>query len=80
MEAYFGWRGGESVTDNSNRSKPDRKNRRFVRYKEGAELYSMCKNKFALLAKEAKATYKVGGLVLVNLDLIDKHLELYRMD
>ena len=68
------------MTEKANRNKPERKNKRFVRYKEGAEIYSMCKNKFAVLAKEAKATYKVGGVVLVNLDIIDKHLELYRMD
>lgn len=31
--------------------KVDRK--RFVRYKEGAELYSMCQSKFEDMAKEA---------------------------
>ena len=80
MEAYVKRRGGESVTENGNRNKPERKIKRFVRYKEGAEIYSMCQTNFERLAKEAKATYKVGGIVLVNLDIIDKHLELYRMD
>ena len=33
--------------------------KKFVRYKEGAELYSMGRSKFQQMAHEAKATYKV---------------------
>ena len=40
--------------------------KRFVRYKEGAEMYSMCQSKFEQMAKDAKAIYKVDKLVLVN--------------
>lgn len=43
-----------------------RDERRFVRYKEGSELYGMSQNKFEDLAKDAKAVYKVGKMVLVN--------------
>ena len=32
--------------------------KRFVRYKEGAEMYSMCQSKFEKMAKEANAVYK----------------------
>ncbi len=39
--------------------------KRFVRYKEGAQLYSMSQSKFERLAKEAGATYKIDKLVLV---------------
>lgn len=48
-----------------------RKNKRFVRYAEGAEMYSMGITKFQELAKEAHACYKVNQLVLVNLDILD---------
>ena len=40
--------------------------KRFVRYKEGAEIYSMCQSKFEKMAKEANAVYKLDKLVLVN--------------
>ena len=50
-------------------------NKRFVRYSEGAEMYSMSVSKFMQLAKDAKACYKVNQLVLVNLDIIDEYLE-----
>lgn len=53
--------------------------KRFVRYKEGAEIYSMCQSTFEKLAKEASATYKVGKVVLVNCDILENHLELYRI-
>lgn len=43
------------------------KSKKFVRYADGAELYSMSVSKFMQLAKDAKACYKVNQLVLVNL-------------
>ena len=52
--------------------------KRFVRYKEGAERYSIGLTKFQALAKEAKAVYKVYGIVLVNCDLFEKYLETFR--
>ena len=55
------------------------KNKRFVRYAEGAEMYSMSLSKFQQLAKDAKASYKVNQLVLVNLDIIDEYLETFHI-
>jgi hypothetical protein len=54
--------------------------KKFVRYKEGAEMYSMCQSKFEQMAKDAKATYKVDKLVLVNCDIFEEYLETFRMD
>ena len=55
------------------------KRKKFVRYAEGAELYSMGLTKFQELAKDAKACYKVNQLVLVNLEIIDKYLETFHI-
>ena len=52
--------------------------KKFVRYEEGAKKYSMGLSKFQRLAREAKATYKVDKLVLVNCDLFEKYLESFR--
>ena len=54
-------------------------NKRFVRYSEGAEMYSMSVSKFMQLAKDAKACYKLGQAVLVNLELFDKYLETFHI-
>lgn len=54
-------------------------NKKFVRYPEGAELYSMSVSKFMQLAKDAKACYKVNQLVLVNLDIIDRYIETFHI-
>ena len=62
----------DSVTKKTN-------NKRFVRYPEGAEMYSMSLSKFQQLAKDAKACYKVNHLVLVNLDILDIYLETFRI-
>lgn len=59
-------------------SKVNRK--KFVRYKEGAELYSICQSKFEKLAKEAKAIYKIDKVVLVNCEIFEKYLETFRVD
>ena len=54
-------------------------NKKFVRYKDGAKMYSMGLTKFQELAKEAKACYKLGQLVLVNTEMLDKYLESFRI-
>lgn len=54
-------------------------NKKFVRYKEGAELYSMSQSKFEDLAKDAQAIYKVNKLVLVNTAILDEYLETFRI-
>ena len=53
--------------------------KRLVRYKEGAEMYSMGLTKFQELAKQANAIYKVDKLVLVNCDIFEQYLESFRV-
>lgn len=60
-------------------SKPEKIKKKFVRYKEGAELYSMSERKFMDLAKDAQATYKINQVVLVNCDIVDEYLESFRI-
>lgn len=55
-------------------------NKRFVRYLEGAEMYSMSLSKFQQLAKDAKACYKMNRLVLVNLDILEEYLETFHIE
>ena len=52
--------------------------KKFVRYKEGAERYSLGLTKFQALAKEAKSVYKIEGVALVNCELFEKYLETFR--
>lgn len=52
--------------------------KKFVRYEEGAKLYSMGFHTFQQLAKDAGAVYHVKRIVLVNLDIIDEYLEAFR--
>lgn len=52
---------------------------KFVRYTDGAKMYHMGKTKFQSLAKEAKACYKIGQMVLVNIDILNDYLEQFRI-
>ena len=54
--------------------------KKFVRYKEGAEIYSIGLTRFQEIAKRSGAVYKVGNMCLVNTDILDKYLEKYRME
>ena len=51
--------------------------KKFVRYKEGSDLYSIGMTKFQALAKEAGAVYKIDGMALVNCEVFEKFLETF---
>ena len=53
---------------------PNKRNmQKFVRYAEGAKMYSMGLSKFQELAKDAQACYKVGT------EILDEYLETFRI-
>ena len=59
--------------------KKDEKRKRFIRYQEGAEIYSMSVRKFQDMAKAAGAGYKVGKMALVKCEIFDKYMETFRL-
>lgn len=54
------------------------KRKKYVRYEEGAQLYSMGLHTFQELAKEAGAVYRIKRIVLVNLEILDEYMEAFR--
>ena len=53
--------------------------KKFVRYQEGAEKYSLGLTKFQELEKEAKAVYKIDKVALVNCEIFEQYLESFRI-
>lgn len=51
--------------------------KKYVKYDEGAALYSMGLNTFQRLVKETQATVRVGRSVWVNLDLFEKYFQTF---
>ena len=49
--------------------------KKYVRYEEGAYLYSMGRKTFTDLAKEADAVRKIGGVCLVSIEKLNKYIE-----
>lgn len=47
----------------------------YVRYEEGAYLYSMGRKNFTELAKEADAVRKIGGVCLVSVEKLNQYIE-----
>ena len=73
---------GQDESSNQNEHKPKKREtvrKKFIRYNEGAELYSMCKNTFIKLAAEAGAVYKVNRISLVNVEVFEEYLENFRI-
>lgn len=58
----------EKVTD---------KDRRYIRYKQGAELYNICQSTFERRAKEAGAIIKLGKIALVDCEVFEEYLETF---
>lgn len=54
--------------------------RKFIRYKEGKEVYGLCQSTFERKAKEAGAVYKIGKAVLVNCEIFEKYLEQFKTE
>ena len=57
----------------------EKKPKKFVRYTDGAEHYSMGIQSFMRIAKEAKSVYKIRGIALVNTEELDKYLESFKL-
>ena len=53
--------------------------KKFVRYKEGAEMYSISQSLFERLAKASGACYKIGRAVIVDCREFEKYLESYKI-
>ena len=51
--------------------------KKFVRYREGAEMYSMSERKFHDLAHRAGAVFKIDKAALVNVEILDRFLEFF---
>lgn len=54
--------------------------KKWVRYDEGAVLYSMGYHSFRKLAQDAKAVYRINRIVLVNTEKLDEYIELMCAD
>lgn len=52
--------------------------KKFVRYDEAVELYSMCDKTIRKMAKDAGATYKFGRCVLINTEIFEEYMEYFR--
>ena len=61
------------------KNEKQKKDKIYVRYDEGAEMYSMCKHSFMKLAAEAHAVYKINRLTLVNRKIFEEYLEAFRV-
>lgn len=51
--------------------------KKWVRYDEGAKLYSIGIHTFERLAKEAGAVYHINKIVLVNTEKLDEYMEMF---
>lgn len=53
--------------------------KKFVRYKEGAELYCISQSLFERMAKASGACIKIGRAVIVDCQTFEEYLESFRL-
>ena len=53
--------------------------KKYVRYHDGAKIFSMSQSEFNILAHDAEAIYKRGKMSLIKLDVVEKYLEYFRI-
>lgn len=53
----------------------EKRQKKYIRYVEGAKLYSMSEHSFIQLAKAAGAVKKISGVCIVNSEIIDEYIE-----
>lgn len=61
------------------RRKIDMRMQKVCKIFRWCKMYSMGMTKFQEVAKDAKACYKIGQLVLVNTEILDKYLETFHI-
>ena len=49
--------------------------RKFLRYQQAEIVYSLSHKKFMELANDARAIYRMDGIVLINREIFDEYLE-----
>lgn len=67
---------GRENSEMARKSRIDDMPKHYVRYEEGAVLYSMCQKTFEKLAKEADAIREYGRIRLINVKKVDDFIEL----
>ena len=54
-------------------------NKRFIRTKEGTELYQMGKTKFMQIAREAGVLYKIDRSCLIEVEVFEDYLKSFKV-
>ena len=54
--------------------------KKYVRWDEGAKLYSMGLHTFQKYAKDAGACYKIGKIILVNTEIFEEFIEAFKLE
>lgn len=51
--------------------------KKFVRYEEACEIYSMSLPKLKEIARDAGAVYKLNRMVLISIEKMDEYIETF---
>lgn len=63
------------MNDTISSKQKDKTQKKYVSYREGAEMYSLGLNTFQKLAHEADACFKIGKRVIVNCELVEAYIK-----
>lgn len=65
--------------ENRQESRTVTRQRKWIRCKEGVEMYSVSRPKLVALATEAGAAYKIDATILIDTEKFENYLESFRI-
>lgn len=69
----------KSDTERIRSEKKQMTKKKWIRCKEGMDLYSVSRPKLVRLAREEGAAYKLDGVILIDTEVLDRYLETFRI-
>jgi len=60
-------------------TKVEESKKKWIRAREGVDIYSMSRNKLVSLAREAGAAYKIDATILIHVETFEEYLETFRI-
>jgi len=65
--------------DTRHQTKVEKLKRKWIRVKDGVDIYSISRPKLVSLAMEAGAAYKIDSVILIDKEMFETYLESFRI-
>ena len=65
--------------DSHHETKVEKVKKKWIRAREGVDIYSISRNKLVSMARDAGAAYKIDATILIDVETFERYLETFRI-